>query len=121
MNREEWEKEIISACEKAGTYAPQFEFTIRSLAEILEKRDEAEAEYQRLGAQPIVKYTNKGGATNPTKNPALILWDDLSKTALSYWRDLGLTPKGYHALMGDNSFKKEKKSTLATVLSDLGV
>ena len=28
------------------------------------------------------------------KNPALAVWDELNKSALAYWRDLGLTPAG---------------------------
>ena len=55
------------------------------------------------GAEPVREYTNKAGATNLTKNPLLILWDDLNKSALAYWRDLGLTPSSYKKLAGETT------------------
>ena len=42
----------------------------------------------------IIEQTNKSGFTNKVKNPAFSVWDDLNKSALIYWRDLGLTPAG---------------------------
>ena len=68
---------------------------------------------------PIIKHTNKGGATNIVKNPALILWDDLNKSALSYWRDLGLTPAGLKKI-DEAALKGKKQSTLEKALSELG-
>jgi len=119
MEKKRWKTKIKSACKKAGTYQPFFDSVIDSLAAILEKRDEAEEEYIRLGAKPIVKYTNKGGSTNPTKNPALVLWDELNKSALAYWRDLGLTPAGLKKLNEDGL--KEKKAGFNDLLKDIGI
>ena len=118
MKRETWKKRIKEAAIEAGTYRPCFEEVINSLASILEKRDEAEAEYKKLGSMPIVKYTNKGGSTNPTKNPALALWDDLNKTALSYWRELGLTPAGLKKLKED-ALKNQNQPTFSDLLNKL--
>lgn len=118
MKKETWKKRIKEACEQAGTYRPCFEELINTLAGILEKRDEAEAEYKRLGSKPIVKYTNKGGNQNPTKNPALTLWDDLNKTALSYWRELGLTPAGLKKLKED-ALKNQNQPTFSDLLNKL--
>ena len=53
-----------------------------------------------------------------TKNPLLVLWDDLNKTALAYWRELGLTPSSYKKMTGDAP-KKEKPQGLVEVLSKL--
>ena len=64
---------------------------VETLASILEQRDKTH-----------IEYTNKGGSTNRTKNPLLVLWDDLNKSALTYWRDLGLTPSSYKKMTGDS-------------------
>ena len=119
MKRRTWEKRIKEACKKAGTYRPFFDTTILSLSEILEKRDEVEKYYQDTGARPLIKYTNKNGSTNMVKNPALVMWDDLNKSALAYWRDLGLTPAGLKRI--DQSAMQQKKTNgLAEALKDLG-
>lgn len=114
-----WKNRITKACMAAGTYEPCFDEAIKTLAEILEKRDAAGQEYKLRGSKPIVEHTNKGGATNLVKNPALTLWDELNKSALMYWRDLGLTPSGYRKIMGERP-KEEKPSALAEALKELG-
>ncbi len=118
MKQKTWEKRIKEACKKAGTYRDFFDCTISTLAAILEKRDEAQEQYEEMGSLPVIEYTNKGGATNVVKNPALAVWDDLNKSALAYWRDLGLTPAGLKKI--DDAVMKKKKSGLADVLKDLG-
>lgn len=90
-----WEKKIKTACIEAGTYQSFFDEVISVLATILENRDEVMKKYKKLGAEPVVLYTNKSGKSNPVKNPLLVLWAELNKDALAYWRDLGLTPAGY--------------------------
>lgn len=57
--------------------------------------------YEKLGAKPVVKHTNKSGSTNLEQNPMLRLINDLNRDALAYWRDLGLTPAGYRKLNAD--------------------
>lgn len=114
-----WVKKIKQACEEAGTYRPYFDYTIQTLAEILEKRDEAAQSYKDYGSVPLIPYTNKGGSTNLIKNPAIILWDDLNKSALAYWRDLGLTPAGLKKI-DEKSMKPKKRSGLAEALAELG-
>ena len=119
MKKGTWAKKIKQACEEAGTYRPYFDYTIVTLAEILEKRDEAAQAYKDYGSVPLIEYTNKGGSTNLVKNPAIILWDDLNKSALAYWRDLGLTPAGLKKL-DEKALKSKKKSGLAEALAELG-
>lgn len=119
MKKGSWKKKIKDACLQAGTYAAWCDQVIDTLAAILEKRDEAEAQYRQLGSRPIIRYTNKGGATNPTKNPALVLWNDLNTSALAYWRDLGLTPSAFRKLTGDTP-QKEKVSPLVAALESIG-
>lgn len=94
MEKNKWKSKIKKACVDAGTYKKYFDFTIDTLAGILEKRDEAAAILDKEGEELIIDQTNKSGFTNKVKNPAFSVWDDLNKTALGYWRDLGLTPAG---------------------------
>lgn len=118
MGKQEWKKLITESCKAAGTYMEWCDSVIDSLAEILMLRDEAGDQYKKLGGQPIVKYTNKGGNTNPTKNPTLVMWNDLNSSALAYWRELGLTPSSYKKMTGDAP-KKEKVSGLAAALKEI--
>ena len=46
------------------------------------------------GKIAIVEHTNKNGSTNRVKNPLLALYNELNRDALSYWKELGLTPAG---------------------------
>lgn len=118
MKKKTWMKRIKEACEEAGTYRPYFDNAIVTLAGILERRDEAEEYYEECGGEPIVKYTNKSGAENMVTNPALALWDNLNKSALAYWRDLGLTPAGLKKI-DDTALKTQKKDAFADALSEL--
>ena len=98
MTRETWRKKIKKACHDAGTYRPFFDSVIETLAGIMETRDNAREKFETLGGETIVKHTNKGGATNIVKNPALVVLMECDAQALAYWRDLGLTPAGYKRL-----------------------
>lgn len=94
MQKRQWKMRIKKACMEAGTYKPYFDHVINTLAGILAKRDEAEEILDDENEELIVEQTNKSGFTNRVKNPAYSIWDDMNKTALTYWRDLGLTPAG---------------------------
>lgn len=118
MDKKKWKEKIKKDCVLAGTYEKWSDNTIETLAAILEKRDAAEEQYKKLGSLPIVKHTNKAGATNIVKNPAIVLWNDLNTSALAYWRELGLTPSAYRKLTGDAP-KKERGGGLAAVLKNL--
>ena len=120
MKAKQWKKKIVEASKAAGTYQPYFDLVINTLADILEKRDDCQDQFVQLGGAPIIAYTNKGGATNPTRNPALLMVDELNKSALQYWRDLGLTPAGLKRINEEALKPKQKKSTFAEVLSELG-
>lgn len=101
MDTASWKKLITEQCEAAGTYKPFFQSAIDTLAGIMAARDNAQEKYEASGGQSIVAHTNKGGATNIVKNPALVALMDLNAQALAYWRDLGLTPAGYKKLNAD--------------------
>ena len=119
VDAKHWKTKIRSLCKKAGTYEPYFDQTIDSLAQLLEKRDHAQTKYEETGSEPVVEYTNKAGATNMVKNPALIIWNDLNSSALAYWRDLGLTPSAYKKTTGGAPGKEEKGSALVEALKAL--
>lgn len=119
MTKRTWTARIKQACISAGTYRTYFDNVITTLAGILEQRDEVEKQYLKSGAHPIVKHTNKGGATNFVQNPMLALMNNLNASALTYWRDLGLTPAGLKKI-DEKSMKKQKPNALAEALRELG-
>jgi len=119
MTKDEYITEITQMCKDAGTYAPYFDRIIIELAEILEIKDDAERQYQENGGQPVVTHVNRAKEANVAKNPALAIIIELKTTALAYWRDLGLTPKGLKSL-GEN-IKKEDSNTFESLLSNLGI
>lgn len=101
MTKTKWKKRIRDACEAAGTYKPFFDDVIETLAGIMENRDIARQMFDESGKRTTVEYTNKGGATNIVKNPALVVLMECDAQALAYWRDLGLTPAGYKRLTAE--------------------
>lgn len=119
MKASGWKRRIVAACKTAGTYGEQYMAVIDTLASILEKRDDTEAAYLASGGMPVLEYTNKFGATNLSKNPALVLWDNLNHSALEHWRELGLTPSSYRKITGDAPKKEEKQKGLAAALAEL--
>lgn len=118
MLAKQWKSKIRKACSDAGTYRKYFDAPIAALADILEQRDHVMEEYVASGSVPVVTHTNKAGASNVSKNPLLMLWDELNKTALAYWRDLGLTPKGLKAI-DEQAMKPQKVSGLVEVFASL--
>jgi hypothetical protein len=119
MDRQEWKTKIITACQEAGTYRPFFGDVINTLAAIMEIRDSAVEQYEKSGGNPVVAHTNKGGHTNIVKNPALAIINEQNQQALAYWRDLGLTTKGWVGITGNKAEKKE--TTFEDVLSKLEI
>ena len=118
MTAKQWEKLIKKQLYRLGQTEEAYHSVVSTLADILEQRDSVYQEYVDGGGEAVREYTNKGGNTNLTKNPLLVLWDDLNKTALAYWRELGMTPSSYKKMTGDAP-KKEKVSGLAAALKDL--
>ncbi|MBR1810780.1 MAG: P27 family phage terminase small subunit [Clostridia bacterium] len=119
MKRNAWKKLITANCEAAGTYRPYFDPVIETLAGILERRDDAQKFFKKSGGELIVTHTNKSGAKNLEQNPAIRLLNDLNRDALTYWRDLGLTPAGLKKI-DEQAMKKKRKSALAEALKELG-
>ena len=118
MTKNRWKMLIFEQMDALGIRDPAYDSVVESLSAILEQRDRTFKEIRNSGGQSAVEYTNKAGATNLSKNPLLVLWDDLNKSALAYWRELGLTPSSYRKLTGD-ALQKEKPSGLAAALQSL--
>ncbi len=119
MDTEGWKNQIKEAAVSVGTYNSAFDAVIETLADILARRDDANEQYTATGGHPIVKHTNKGGATNLEQNPILRLVNDLNRDALAYWRDLGLTPAGLKRI-NEKAMEKKKTNALAEALRELG-
>lgn len=115
MTRAKWKTLIIEQMAALGIQKDAYDSAVETLAGILEQRDKTFSEFHKSGGKSVVEYTNKGGSTNLTKNPLLILWDDLNKSALAYWRELGLTPSSYKKMTGDAP-KQERTGGLAEAL-----
>jgi phage terminase small subunit len=116
MTAAKWKSKIKKSILKAGTYKDYFDPVIAALSDILEQRDRAKEQFEQSGGVCVIKYTNKGGATNPTKNPFLLIWNDLNMSALAYWKELGLTPASFKKMTGANAPAEEKQSGLAAAL-----
>ena len=117
MYKGAWKKKIVENCKAVNTYREAFEPIINTLAETLEQRDKIMSDFKKSKEKAVIEYTNKAGATNLTRHPALVMWDDLNKSALAYWRDLGLTPAGLKKI--DEGAMKKKRSGLEGMLKDL--
>lgn len=119
MSKTKWKNLIKKQLTALGLQNDAYESTVESLAAILEQRDKTFEEFQQNGGKSVIEYTNKGGSTNMTKNPLLVLWDDLNKTALAYWRELGLTPSSYKKLTGTGAKQEKSKKGLAAALASI--
>lgn len=120
MTKNKWLKIINEQCSALEIDVRGYERVVETLASILAQRDKTFREWQKDGGLSVIEYTNKGGSTNKTKHPLLVLWDDLNKSALAYWRELGLTPSSYKKMTGDSSKKTKGATGLAAVLAELG-
>lgn len=121
MTKQRWKNKIKKACVAAGTYQSYFDNVIETLAGILETRDRAQEKYEAEGGEPVVIHTNKAGAENIVKNPALVVVMDCNTQALAYWRDLGLTPAGLKRLGEKGLVNKDNSGGLAGALAELGI
>lgn len=119
MRKEEWKNRIEGAAREAGTYQPFFDDVIDTLASIMEMRDTAVSQYEEHGSKPVVEHTNKAGYTNIRKNPAMAVITECNQQALAYWRDLGLTAKGYHQLTGKKVEEKQAGDAFTQLLDNI--
>lgn len=118
VTKSKWKNLILTQMTALGVQKDAYDSTVETLAAILEQRDKTFKEFLESGGKSVISYTNKGGSTNMTKNPLLVLWDDLNKSALAYWRELGLTPSSYKKMTGDIP-KTDKPSGLVAALESI--
>lgn len=118
MTKSKWKAAIWTQMSALGVKDDAYENQVETLAGILEQRDKTFKEFKKAGGKSAVAHTNKNGSTNLAKNPLLVMWDDLNKSALAYWRELGLTPSSYKKITGDTP-KKEKPGGLAAALMEI--
>lgn len=118
MTKKKWKDLILGQMTALRVQNPAYDSAVDTLAAILEQRDKTYLEFKKGGGKSSIEYTNKGGSTNLTKNPLLVLWDDLNKSALAYWRELGMTPSSYKKMTG-GAPKEEKPSGLADALKSI--
>lgn len=119
MTEKQWMSKIKKLTKEAGTYHTIFDAAIKSAAEILANRDAVYEQFLDEGSQYIITKTSDRGAVNTCKNPLFVLWTELNAQALTYWRDLGLTPKGLKAI-DDQAMKQQKESPVDELLEKLG-
>lgn len=118
MTKNAWKKKITAACEEAGTYRPFFDMSIEKCAEALEDYDRAAKQYKAMKHLTVVNHTNKAGATNIVKNPALVMMQALRQEAFGYWRAMGLTPDGLRKI-DEEQMKPQKKNALEDILAEI--
>lgn len=119
MTRQKWKNRIVKAMTDVGTYQESFDDVIDTLSGILERRDILEKQFKESGQEIIVEHINKAGATNLEQNPTIRLLNDMNRDALTFWRDLGLTPKGLKAI-NDMAIKEDKSDPLDEIMKKLG-
>ena len=86
----------------------------------MENRDKAQKQFKDSGSNPVIAHTNKSGATNLVKNPALVAINDCNQQALAYWRDLGLTPAGLRKIRGEAA-DSGKETALTKALKEMSM
>lgn len=117
-NLHEWRKLIDDCMSLAKTASDCFEIPADTLAGILAKRDQAEKELADSGEGLTVEHVNTQGAVYIEQNPRVRLINDLNRDALTYMRELGITPKGLKQIT-EQAWKEPKKDTLTELLEQL--
>lgn len=121
MTAKKWKAAIKKKMLETGVFKPAFEKTVETLADILEQRDRAYADFLDSGGEFLITKISDRGAVNAGKNPLLVIWMDLNTQALAYWRDLGLTPAGLRKI--DESAVKisGNKDSMESILAGFGL
>ena len=121
MPKVTWKVIITKCCKSAGTYDERYVPVIDALAKILEERDRAIKSFEAEGGEFVVVRTNTKGADNEELNPYVNIIKGYHALALSYWNELGLTPKGFKAL-GESAVSSgsKKKLRLEDILAQTG-
>lgn len=119
MDKIEWKKIIKAQSEGVGTYQKEFDPLIDTLADILQQRDAAYKEFIDSGGETVVLVISDRGAENYRKNPRLQAWIDLNSQAMTFWKEMGLSPSSLKHL-NDDAMKANKVS-FGDVLKEIGI
>lgn len=114
-----YRKEIIKKMKNVGTYNTSFEYTISTLATVLVDYEKTNEKFEETGGNIIVKYTNKNGSTNPSKNPLYLAIEKQRDDIITYSRELGLTPAGLKRINEKGNAPPAKVSKLDAVMEAL--
>lgn len=115
MEIRNWKAKLKKACIENSTYEDSFDSSLQILAEILARRDSVKEAYEEFGGKAYV--TNDDG--DLVRNPALATLNDCEKTALPYFRDLGLTPAGLKKIDSDKTQKIVKKDAFDELVDEI--
>ena len=98
----------------------EFDDTITMLSEILDRRDKIKKQFTDEGEIFLVKKVSDRGAVNYSKNPLLTTLENCEAQALTFWREIGLTPRGLKQIdeMAAKS-GKQQGGELAKILQEL--
>lgn len=119
MTERQYMMDIKRKCAALGVWRDEFERTQRRLAKLYARIDKLEGEFQERGAQLVVEYTNKGGATNYVKNPYVTEIDFLYEQAIVYERELGLTAAALKKI-NESALHAKEESPMAGLLRLVG-
>lgn len=109
MTKSKWRFNIYEDIKNNGNYKPSFDRVIDTLAQVLEHRDKIMQQFKDSGEEYVVKGR---------KNPQIVLWDDLNKTALAYFRELGLTVASLNRI-DEGAVKQPKQNKLEEMIKKL--
>lgn len=115
MKKGAWKKKIIQSMTDAGTQGDFYDATVDTLADILERRDEAMKQWKEGGSLFLITKKSDRGAENQAKNPLLGIIQECERDALSYWSSLGLTPSSLKKVFKEDE-KEEKGRKLIDAL-----
>ena len=113
MTKEEWVSIIVNDMKTLGTYKDAYMPVANTLADILERRDLAMAEWRKGKCKLLVTKKSDRGATNKAKNPLLTIAQECEKDALAYWGQLGLTTSALK-----KAFAEDKEAVKGSALAD---
>lgn len=115
-----FKKRIKDQCEAAGTYRPEFDYTVDILADMLIDYGAALEEWKAAGGEYVMEYTNKAGATNAIRSPHYQVVEGLRQQIVLYCRELGITPAGLKKINEKKLGAEKKKSFLDGVIENFG-
>lgn len=119
QTEQHYRNDIIKKMKALGVYHVEFSHTVDTLARTLYDYDRTLKSFEESGGNVVIRYTNKSGATNVTKNPYYLALEGMREDILAYSRELGLTPSGLKKI-NEASMRPVKASALAEALKAFG-